>query len=68
MKLRGLIKAMEPKLNKQGARWKGVKEFFQDTDDAEKEETALVDIYNKQLVLEEQIKKLTAQLAGIRKL
>jgi len=34
-----LITALEPKLNKQGARWKDIKEYFQDIDDEMRELT-----------------------------
>ncbi|HEX7728270.1 MAG TPA: GIY-YIG nuclease family protein [Terracidiphilus sp.] len=52
-----LITALEPKLNKQGARWKDVKEYFQ-TRDPELEEATLGDLVEKFNDLEELIQKV----------
>ncbi len=55
-----LITALEPKLNKQGARWKGVKEWFQ-TRDPVMEEATVGDLIPR-------FDKLGMELGSLRKL
>ena len=55
-----LIHALEPKLNKQEPKWKGVQEFFQHIDE-EVEESSIDDVIEKQ-------KELENRLASIEKL
>ena len=51
-----LITALEPKLNKQGARWPGVEEFYQEIED-ELEEPRLADIITEVKELGQEIRK-----------
>lgn len=51
-----LITALEPKLNKQGARWRDVEEYFQ-TQDPEMEDATVGDLINRFEKLEELIQK-----------
>ena len=55
-----LIKILEPKLNKQGATWADVEEFFQEIDEAV-EETTIDDLLEKQNELEKLIKQILAK-------
>jgi hypothetical protein len=52
-----LIKVLEPKLNKQGAKWTDVDEFFQEIHE-DVEECTLDDLMEKHELLEYQIKEL----------
>jgi hypothetical protein len=51
-----MITALEPKLNKQGARWPGVEEFYQEIED-ELEEPRLADIITEVKELGQEIRK-----------
>jgi len=53
-----LITALEPKLNKQGARWKDIEEYFQTRDD-EMEEPTLGDLAEKLEEFEKILKKMS---------
>ena len=54
-----LIQVVEPLLNKQGPRWKGVQQFYQIVDEYN-EETTNEHLYEKQVELEEKIEQLIA--------
>lgn len=56
-----LITALEPRLNKQGARWKDADEYYQEIDE-EMDEPTLADIARGH----EKIEKLIAELSGRR--
>ena len=60
-----LITALEPKLNKQGARWKDVEEYYQFID-YEMEEATSGDILDSNAKLEKLITGLSKQLAKIK--
>ena len=60
-----LILAVEPKLNKKGPTWKGVIEYYQDTDD--EEEKTIDDILDKQNDLEEQLSEIKNMISKINK-
>ena len=62
-----LILAMEPKLNKKGATWKGVIEYYQDTEDRDEEEATIVDILNEQEELKKQLSEIMKVLNNINK-
>jgi hypothetical protein len=57
-----LILAMEPKLNKKGATWKGVKEYFQCI---EEEEKTIDEIFYKQEELEEKLDEIKNLISKI---
>ena len=59
-----LIQVLEPKLNKQGPKWKNVIQFYQFIDDAVEEKT-IEHILEKQGLLEEQIEELKQILLKI---
>ena len=54
-----LIKIMEPTLNKKGANWKDVHEFFQEIDE-NAEEITIYDIYQQQDRIEKMLEKITS--------
>ncbi len=58
-----LITALEPKLNRQGASWKGVEEYFQQVD-AEMEELQLRDVIRAQQALRDEIRTLGDKLGA----
>jgi hypothetical protein len=60
-----LITALEPKLNKQGARWKDVEEYFQ-LIDGEMEEVTLFDVMDGHARLEKRITDLTKKIAKLK--
>ena len=60
-----LIYALEPKLNKQGPKWKGVQQFFQHIDD-DVEESSIEDIIEKQDKLENKLESMEKILKKIQ--
>jgi hypothetical protein len=60
-----LITALEPKLNKQGACWKDVEEYFQVIDD-EMEDLTLGDVLDSDAKLEKLIVGLSKKISKIK--
>ncbi|MCB2171004.1 MAG: GIY-YIG nuclease family protein [Deltaproteobacteria bacterium] len=58
-----LILAMEPKLNKKGASWKGVWEYCQYTED--EKEVTIVDVVNEQKKLKKELSEIKTMISKL---